>query len=106
MKEFAHYGDVDDPLSFPFIVVGNKVDLGDTSRQVSADECSQWLNYHGNPPYFETSAKTDINISQVFEESVQQWIKRENVLDAQMKATTNTLLLTDRNSETDRSSCC
>ena len=97
---------MDDPLNFPFIIVGNKVDLGDAARQVSPEDCAQWLGYHGNPPYFETSAKTDVNIGQVFEESVQQWIKRESALDAQMKATNTLNLERQRSLDTDRRSCC
>lgn len=108
-QEFLHYADIQDPQSFPFIVVGNKVDLGEATREVNAEDVRQWLSYHGNLPYFETSAKTDINIGQVFEESVQQWIKRESALDAQMRAT-NTLYLTDAGQKgadgSSRRSCC
>lgn len=101
-----HYADIQDPLDFPFLVVGNKVDLGDTARSISPQEIEQWCSYHGNPPYYETSAKTDINISKVFSEAVQQWIRRENDLDRKTNAA-NTLYLADRqDSSKSRRSCC
>lgn len=102
-----HYADIQDPQSFPFIVVGNKVDLGDVARSVTTEDIKQWCGYHGNPPYYETSAKTDINIGEVFKEAVQQWIKRENELDAELDAAGNTLYLTDRQgSSKNHRTCC
>lgn len=106
-QEFLHYADIQDPQSFPFIIVGNKVDLGEATRAVSPEEIKQWCSYHGNPPYYETSAKTDINISEVFKEAVQQWLKRENALDADLSANSNGLYLSDRQTNTkNRRPCC
>lgn len=88
-------------------MVGNKVDLGHSARTVNPEDIKQWCNYHGNPPYYETSAKTDINIGEVFKEAVQQWIKRESDLDAKLRAAGNTLYLTDpQSSLKSRRSCC
>jgi GTPase SAR1 family protein len=106
-QEFLHYADIQDPLSFPFILVGNKVDLGDSARKVSGEDIKTWCGYHGEPSYFETSAKTSVNISEVFQESVQQWINREKTLDDQMKAAGNALNLNDRQkSSRSKRSCC
>ncbi|XP_057381777.1 ras-related protein Rab-9B-like [Daphnia carinata] len=107
-QEFLHYADIQDPQSFPFIVVGNKVDLGQSSRTVNPEEIKQWCCYHGNPPYFETSAKTNVNIAEVFKESVQQWIKRETDLDVNFRAAGNTLYLTpdSQSNSQKRRYCC
>uniref|UniRef100_A0A3P8NYC5 small monomeric GTPase n=1 Tax=Astatotilapia calliptera TaxID=8154 RepID=A0A3P8NYC5_ASTCA len=46
-KEFIYYADVKEPEKFPFVVLGNKVDV--TERQVSTEEaqqcveCWQWM---------------------------------------------------------------
>lgn len=31
-----------DPLNFPFVVVGNKVDLPESERKVTKEEVEQW----------------------------------------------------------------
>lgn len=88
-------------------MVGNKVDLGDSSRLVSNEEIKQWCSYHANLPYFETSAKTDINITEVFREAVQLWIKREAALDAAMRSTGQTFNLNEhQENKRTRRSCC
>ncbi|XP_048409295.1 ras-related protein Rab-7b-like [Stegostoma tigrinum] len=49
---------------YPFVALGNKVDL--TERQVTSDEAEAWCSSH-NIPYFEVSAKEDINVDHAFE---------------------------------------
>lgn len=53
-----------DDYNVPFILVGNKADLED-KRVVSRDE-AQNLADHWNVPYFETSAKTRMNVDSIF----------------------------------------
>uniref|UniRef100_A0A6I8N3B8 Ras-related protein Rab-7b n=1 Tax=Ornithorhynchus anatinus TaxID=9258 RepID=A0A6I8N3B8_ORNAN len=50
--------------AFPMVVLGNKIDLGD--RQVSQEVALGWCT-EKDIPYFEVSAKNDINIEQAFE---------------------------------------
>ena len=45
-KEFLYYADVKDPDEFPFVVLGNKSDLG-TERKVNAEEAQQWCGLNG-----------------------------------------------------------
>ena len=54
-----------DPDNFPFVVLGNKVDLD--SRVVSQKRALAWCQAKGNIPYFETSAKEAINVEQAFQ---------------------------------------
>lgn len=63
-KEFLHYADVRNPDTFPFVLLGNKVDLG--SRKVDEKQAREWCASNGNMPYFETSAKDDVNVEQAF----------------------------------------
>jgi len=55
-----------DPENFPFIVLGNKIDL-ENSRVVGQKKAQAWCQSKGNIPYFETSAKEAINVEQAFQ---------------------------------------
>ncbi|KAK2908887.1 hypothetical protein Q8A67_004724 [Cirrhinus molitorella] len=75
-KEFAYYADVRDPEKFPFVVLGNKIDV--TERQVSIEEAQRWCQENGGYPYFETSAKDATNVSAAFEEAVRRVLSSED----------------------------
>jgi len=65
--EFLHHADIDEQQSFPFLLLGNKSDLG---SKVSKSDVNRWLeqrNYK-NMVYLETSAKHNQNIKEAFEE--------------------------------------
>eukprot|EP01120_Amphizonella_sp_Union-15-10_P000514 TRINITY_DN10522_c0_g1_i1.p1 TRINITY_DN10522_c0_g1~~TRINITY_DN10522_c0_g1_i1.p1 ORF type:complete len:222 (-),score=43.26 TRINITY_DN10522_c0_g1_i1:35-646(-) len=51
---------------FPFVVLGNKVDL-EPRRAVDYRKASHWCQSKENIPYFETSAKEAINVEQAFQ---------------------------------------
>jgi len=55
------------PESFPFVVLGNKTDMGEGKRQVSQKRAIQYCHAKGQIPYFETSAKDGVNVEQAFE---------------------------------------
>ncbi|KAF8377216.1 hypothetical protein HHK36_030590 [Tetracentron sinense] len=56
-----------DPKMFPFILLGNKVDIdGGNSRVVSEKKAKEWCASRENIPYFETSAKEDYNVDAAF----------------------------------------
>ncbi|KAB2052011.1 Ras-related Rab7 [Gossypium arboreum] len=66
-EEFLKQADPSDPESFPFIVIGNKIDIdGGNSRMVSEKKARDWCASRGNIPYFETSAKEDYNVDEAF----------------------------------------
>ena len=54
-----------DPDNFPFVLLGNKVDLD--NRAVPTRRAQAWCDSNNNIPYFETSAKDAINVEQAFE---------------------------------------
>lgn len=62
---------VKDTEDVPMVLVGNKADLAD-KRQVSKDEAQTLANKICKGKYFESSAKNNTNISEVFEELVTQ----------------------------------
>ena len=49
------------PETFPFLVVGNKVDLED-QRNVSTVEGKKFAQQNGNMIFFESSARDNLNV--------------------------------------------
>ncbi|CAN6336968.1 unnamed protein product [Urochloa humidicola] len=65
--EFLNQASPSDPKHFPFILVGNKIDLdGGNKRMVSEKKAREWCASKGDIPYFETSAKEDHNVDTAF----------------------------------------
>ncbi|XP_054880023.1 ras-related protein rab7 isoform X2 [Poeciliopsis prolifica] len=62
-KEFLVQGEPQDPENFPFVVLGNKTDLG--NREVSRRKAMQWCEEIG-AEYFEGSAKEDLDMEKPF----------------------------------------
>mmetsp|Transcript_19608 Transcript_19608/g.50992 ORF Transcript_19608/g.50992 Transcript_19608/m.50992 type:complete len:201 (+) Transcript_19608:83-685(+) len=79
-KEFTHYADVRDASKFPFVLLGNKVDCSPSERAVPHDAAEAWCAENGNVPYFETSAKDNINVEMAFVAAAQQVKKCTPVL--------------------------
>ncbi|XP_074321708.1 ras-related protein RABG3a-like [Silene latifolia] len=69
--EFIKQTDISDPTKFPFVVIGNKIDLDNgASRAVTTKRAKEWCaSIEGEPdavPYFETSAKENVNVDEAF----------------------------------------
>ncbi|KAH0916948.1 hypothetical protein HID58_024608 [Brassica napus] len=61
-EEFLIQASPSDPENFPFIVIGNKINVdGGNSRVVLEKEARAWCASKGNIPYYETSAKEGTN---------------------------------------------
>ncbi|XP_028325639.1 ras-related protein Rab-9A-like [Gouania willdenowi] len=99
-KEFTYYADVKDPDSFPFVVLGNKLDVPE--RQVSGEDARQWCRENGGHPYFETSAKDATNVASAFEEAVRRLIVSDDK-DDQLDLNNTVDMHRKRDSE---STCC
>ena len=56
-----------DPDNFPFVVLGNKVDVEDGKRMISQKRAQAYCQAKGGVPYFETSAKEAVNVEAAFE---------------------------------------
>jgi len=68
-----------DPENFPFVVIGNKVDL--EGRAVQARKAQTWCKEKSNVPHFETSAKEGINVQKAFETVARNALAREKDID-------------------------
>eukprot|EP01147_Barroeca_monosierra_P000442 gene442-3780_t len=63
--EFLIQASPREPQNFPFVVLGNKVDLKD-GRAITKNRAETWCNEKGNIPYFETSAKEATKVETAF----------------------------------------
>ncbi|KAJ4744630.1 Ras-related protein Rab-7A [Rhynchospora pubera] len=77
-EEFLIQASPSDPENFPFVVLGNKIDVDDgNTRVVSEKKAKTWCASKGNIPYFETSAKEGTNVDAAFQCIIQNAIKNE-----------------------------
>lgn len=74
--EFLIQASPRDPENFPFVVIGNKVDL--ESRVVTHKRAQGWCNSKNDIPYFECSAKENINVEQAFQTVAKQALLQES----------------------------
>ena len=63
--EFIGKASPREPSKFPFVLIGNKIDMDD--RVVSTIVAKTWCELRNNIPYFECSAKTNLNVEKAFE---------------------------------------
>ncbi|KAK9799380.1 hypothetical protein WJX73_007155 [Symbiochloris irregularis] len=76
--EFLIQANPNDPDNFPFVVLGNKVDVdGGRSRVVTEKKVKQWCTPKNNLPHFETSAKEDTNVDTAFQCIARNALKNE-----------------------------
>jgi len=89
-----------DPDNFPFVVLGNKIDMD--SRVVAQKRALAWCQAKGNIPYFETSAKEAINVEQAFQVIARNALKQENDEDIYLP---DTIDVTEQRSTAGSSTC-
>jgi len=77
-EEFLYYADVSDKDSFPFVVLGNKVDIEPEKREVAYETVLDWCSANGNLPYIETSAKEATNVQLAFISALERWTKLDS----------------------------
>ncbi|XP_067119712.1 ras-related protein Rab-9B-like [Centruroides vittatus] len=100
-KEFLYYADIRNPGNFPFMVIGNKIDLGSENKVVTTELLTSWITNNGCPPFVETSAKDATNVPLAFRLAVEHWLKMENKNEKQFEG--ETVILTDHSQN---SNCC
>lgn len=83
--EFLVQSNVSNPQDFPFIIIGNKIDVDDSKKIPSLQKKLSNItsNQLGglNYPVFETSAKDAINVEQAFEVVANMALQQEELND-------------------------
>uniref|UniRef100_A0A3Q4G5U4 RAB7A, member RAS onco family n=1 Tax=Neolamprologus brichardi TaxID=32507 RepID=A0A3Q4G5U4_NEOBR len=73
-EEFLFQASPRNPENFPFVVLGNKIDL--ENREVTTKRAQAWCQSKNNIPYFETSAKDTTNLEQAFQTIASNTLKQ------------------------------
>ena len=75
-ENFLIEANAQNPENFPFVVLGNKIDL-ENLRYVSTKTAEKWCSSKNNIPYFETSAKEAINVELAFQKMAKNALAQE-----------------------------
>ena len=73
-EEFLIQANPPNPNAFPFVLIGNKVDK-EAERKVTTNRAQQWCKMNGDIPYFEASAKDNLNVKELFEQLARDGLK-------------------------------
>ncbi|XP_005111036.1 ras-related protein Rab-9B [Aplysia californica] len=102
-REFLYYADIQEGTPFPFLVLGNKVDV--PSRDVGEEAARSWCARNGNLPYFETSAKDSTNVDMAFKSAVGRLREMEDQMDEKPMHSANAVDLSKK-AKSSNSGCC
>ncbi|CCK72975.1 Rab family GTPase YPT7 KNAG_0M01220 [Huiozyma naganishii CBS 8797] len=81
--EFLVHANVSSPETFPFVILGNKVDVEESKKLVTPKAAQELATSLGNIPLFLTSAKSAINVDTAFEEIARSALQQnQNDADA------------------------
>jgi Ras-related protein Rab-7A len=93
-----------DPENFPFVVIGNKIDLADERILKMNINVKKWCKENYDIPYFEASARDNINVEQAFETIAKNALAREKEQD--ISDLQNNIVVNQGNTDiSERSSC-
>ena len=73
---FIEHAAPQDPNTFPFILIGNKLDR-EAERKVLTSKAQQWCKSNNDIPYYECSAKENVSVDEAFVEMAKMALKRE-----------------------------
>lgn len=100
--EFLVHANVGSPETFPFVMLGNKIDAEDSKKVVNTKAAQDMAKSLGNIPLFFTSAKTAINVDVAFDEiarcALQQNQNDADAFEEDFNDAINIQLDTDTNS--------
>lgn len=109
-EEFLNRANPADPVNFPFIVIGNKVDC-ESERRVTAAKAQQWstsearLGRKVSIPCFETSAKNAIMVEAAFLEAVTIALSQQNLHEPE-PVIPDTITFSKKTTPPPKGGCC
>eukprot|EP00761_Pharyngomonas_kirbyi_P011344 gb/GECH01011369.1/.p1 GENE.gb/GECH01011369.1/~~gb/GECH01011369.1/.p1 ORF type:complete len:207 (+),score=46.98 gb/GECH01011369.1/:1-621(+) len=104
-NEFLIQANPSEQDNFPFVVIGNKIDLEDT-RQVTQKQALAWCQLKNNIPYFETSAKMSMNVDDAFKVIARNALKKKEEEEEDIYIPNQLDGLKDTPQETRSGGCC
>merc|ERR1712096_467185 len=103
-EEFLVHAPPKDQDSFPFVLIGNKLDKED-DRKISANKAQIWAKNHGKIPFYETSAKEATNVEEAFKVVASNGLKMEQQEEIYLPPTVLIDNNENRNSNNEKCSC-
>ena len=88
---------------FPFILLGNKSDLG--NMQITQGEIENYCTAHNNMPFFMTSAKDNINLEEAFNKIIDLAYERNNKNEDNF-VPVNSIKITREETKKKKKKCC
>ena len=83
--------------TFPFVVIGNKSDLGEDARAVSREQAEEVVrNLGADIEYIETSAKDNVNVSIAFEKLAEKALNRQMEMQSKIDQNNSTTRALER----------
>lgn len=79
--EFLLQASPRDPDRFPFVILGNKVDVDKSKRTIPQKRTLAFCQAKGNIPHFETSAKEGTNIEEAFQMIAKSALQQESSIE-------------------------
>lgn len=73
------------PESFPFMVIGNKLDLAEDSRAVERSQAEEYSRREGMQ-FLETSARDNVNVEEAFKILAKQALQRQAEMQKNLDA--------------------
>ena len=83
------------PESFPFMVVGNKLDIADEERVVETATAQEYCDNEGMS-FIETSAKDNTNVEEAFRVLATEAIKRQAAMQKSLDESQATMRQIER----------
>jgi Ras-related protein Rab-7A len=66
-----------DPASFPFVLLGNKLDQEATKREVATAKGQEWAKENNDMMFYETSALEGTSVESAFMQMARAALKRD-----------------------------
>lgn len=102
-REFLNQANPKDADNFPFLVLGNKMDVDKARHAVGVEKAEEWCRENGGIPHFLVSAKDGTNVEQAFLDVVTTAVSRHKEEDF---AIPETIDLDDKKPADGSGGCC